>query len=251
MCANPDAVESNREPVATLFLWAIRLKIADESPRFDARSHDALHRFLDLWDQIHWSDPGLGVMYSDVLLSCLDVDDDQVTERPGLEQAARVSSLCLLRALSCVGRAAMVDEGMFERYVSVISPSANFEGITCRHTMGAIHALLIKNQGRWLDWPDYKPRSPEYILFASALANVVHPGVSQGCSKVPRWILRFVLHSLSQDPSPPSSVGIACLSIIAIELGCDIPRVSMTALYDMYVDASHVSTSLTQDQCPA
>ena len=39
--------------------------------------------------------------------------------------------------------------------------------------------------------------------------------------KVPRLILRFALRSLSLNPPPPASVIADCLSIIAIDLGCD------------------------------
>jgi hypothetical protein len=40
--------------------------------------------------------------------------------------------------------------------------------------------------------------------------------------KIPRWILHFAFRSLSSDPLPPTSVVADCLSIIAIDLGCDI-----------------------------
>ena len=216
--------------LTTLSLWATRLEIADESRRFDRKLHDALHQFLGAMDLIHFFDPQLAVTYVDVLLNCIDVKDDRITERPGSEKAARVACMCLLRALSCMDWTAMVDEDMFERYASTISPGANFEELLCRHTMRAIHALLFSHKGYWLDWTDYKPHPTEYVFFANALDHVVRARASLVGSKVPRWVLRFVLHSLSmslsQDPPPPTPTTIACLSIIAVDLGCNISNTS-------------------------
>jgi len=181
-------------------------------------------------DLIYFFDPQLVVIYVDVLLNCIDVKDDRVTERPGSEQAARAASMCLLRALSCMDWTVMVDEDMFKRYTSTMPPSANFEGLLCRHTMGAIHALLVDHKGHWLDWTDYKPHPPEHVFFANTLDDVIRARASLAGSKVPRWVLRFVLHSLSmslfQDPPAPTPIITACLSIIAVDLGCDISSTS-------------------------
>ena len=44
--------------------------------------------------------------------------------------------------------------------------------------------------------------------------------------KIPRWILRFALFSLSLDPSPTTSVVAHCLTIVATDLDCDISTIS-------------------------
>lgn len=168
--------------------------------------------------QVHRSDPGLGVVYLDVLLYYINVDGNRVTGRPGSEQAISFASICLLRALSWAG---VVVKGMFKHYTSVISPTANFEELRCRHLMGAIHALMGHKERR-LDWTGYDPHPPEYISLANALDHAVRVRVSLRGSKVPRWILRFALHSLSQDPLPPTPVVTACLSIIATDLDCEV-----------------------------
>jgi hypothetical protein len=135
-----DTIQLHGERVTTSFLWATRLEIADKPQRFDGTSHDALHRSLDAVDRIHSSNPRLAVTYADVLFDCIDVKDDRVTDRPGLEQVASAASICLLRALS------HVDEGMSRHYTSTIPPNADFEGLLCRHTMSAIHALLVSTR---------------------------------------------------------------------------------------------------------
>ena len=215
-------IPSRRSLVATLFVWATRVEIGDEPQRFSEKSHDILRQFLDISDQIHRSDLKFAAIYADILLDRIDVDGDRVTERPGSELTARAASMCMLRALSFMDRKAMVDNGTFDRYMKVIPPNADFGGNLCRHTMSVIHKLFFRYQERWLDWMDYRPRSLEHVLFANALTRVAHRRGPQPVPKVPRWVLRFALHSLSQYPPPPIPVVIDCLSIIAIDLGCDI-----------------------------
>ena len=188
------------------------LEIANEPQRLDEGLHDLL-------DRIHQSRPGLGGIYLDALLGSVHVNGDRVTERPGSKQAASAASICLLRVLS---RTTVVDQDILERYVSVIPPNADFRRLPCHHTMSAIHALFFSHKQRWLDWTDYNSHSLEYVVFADALERIVRGSVSSVGSKVPRWTLRFILHSLSLDPPPPTSVVTACLSIIAIDLGCDV-----------------------------
>ena len=226
--------DSDRQVVTTLFLWATRLELVDEFHRFHGETHNILHRILDLSDRVHLSDPGLAVIYLDALLGCIEVNDDRVTECLGSERAARAASICLLRALSVLDRQAMVDHDIIGRYVSVIPSNAKFEGRLCPHTMSVIHMLLTKGQGPWPNWVDYRPRPPEHVFFANALVQIVRPRVSP-VSKVPRRILRFVLHSLSQATPPSAPLITACLSIVAIDLGCYKFNTDVTALDERYV----------------
>ena len=220
-----DTIELNCNRATTLFLWVTRVKIANEPQGFDERIHGAPHRFLDAVARIH-SDPRLAITYVDVLLKCVDVKDDRVTERPGLKHLASATSICLLRTLSCVDWKVVVGGDILKRYASTIPLIANFEELRCRHTMSVIHAMLVSHKGCWLDWTDYRPCSTEHVLFANTLDHVLRAMARPVGWKVPRWVLRFVLHSLSQDPPPPASVIPACLSIIAIDLGCNIPSLN-------------------------
>jgi len=218
---NSDAIQLNRKPIAAFFLWATRIKILNESPRFDWQSHVTRRRFFGLWDRIHLTNPALAEIYLDALLRYVDVDHGLVTECPGLEQAARAASLCLLRALSGVdsGSAAFMD--IRERYNAVIPPHTDFEGLLCYHAINAIHATLVGGQEkRTISWTDYKLHVQEHAFLANTLARVAHKGGNHG--KVSHWALRFIVRSLSQDPPPPASVVTDCLMIIAIDLGCEI-----------------------------
>ena len=65
------------------------------------------------------------------------------------------------------------------------------------------------------------------------------------CQKVPRWTLRFALHSLSLYPMPPTSAIADCLSIIAIDLGCDVSNSGFTLLDERCVHTREINITLT------
>ena len=220
-----DDIELDYNRATTLFLWVTRVMIANEPQGFDERIHGAPHLFLDAVDRIH-SYPLLAITYVDVLLKCVDVKDGRVTERPGLKHLASAASICLLRTLSCVDWKVVVGGDIFKRYDSTIPPNTDFKKLQCRHTMTVIHAMLANHKACQLDWKDYEPCSTEYSLFANTLGHVLRARPQPVDPEVPRWDLDFVLHSLSQDPPPPASVIHACLSIIAIDLGCDISSIN-------------------------
>ena len=212
---NRDTIRLHRELIASLSLWATRLEMVNGKP------NDTLHQLLDTIDQLHFLDSQVAVTYADVLL---DVDASRVAERPGLEWTARAASVCMLRALSVGHQQSTVDIRLFDDYIKDIPPQAKFEGPLCRATMSVIDKLLLRGQKRPLNWMDYKPLPQEHVSFAKALAHIANPRWSRVIFKVPRWVLRFALHSLSLDPPPPTPVTAACLSIIAIDLGCSIPN---------------------------
>jgi len=224
---NFNAIHLNRKPIATFFLWVMRIEILNESQKFGWQSDVTRHRFLELWDRIHLGNPSSAITYLDALLSYLDVDHGRVTECPGSEQGARAASLCLLRALAGTDSGSVAFRDIRERYNAIIPLRANFEGLLCYHAINAIHVTLVGGQEkRAISWTDHKPHTQEYILFANTLARVAH--------KAPRWALRFAAHSLSQDLLSPASVIIDCLTVIAINLGCDIPEDGFRSLDERY-----------------
>jgi len=226
---NSDTIQLKRKPIAIFFLWATRVGILNESHRFDWQSSITRRRFLELWDPIHLTNPAPAAIYLDALLSYLNVDQGRVTECPGSEQGARVASLCLLRALSGIDSTSTAFKGIRKRYLAVIPRTANFEGLHCYYAISAIHTTLV-NSGprRPSEWTGYQSNPQEHIFFANSLAHTVNKRRRDG--KVPRWVLRFVIHSLSNDPQPPVPVIIDCLSIIAADLGCDVSHIGTAGL---------------------
>jgi len=221
------AVQRSRVSIATFFLQATRIEILNESQQLDWQPD--ITRFLRLWDLIELANPMLAVTYLDAFLGYVNVDRGRVTERPGSEQGARVASLCLLRALAGVDSGSATLKDIRERYVAVIPSDANFEGLLCYHVINVIHVVLVSGQEkRTISWRDYGPHAQEHVFFANTLAQVIRKG-KQG-EKVPRWALRFATHSLSHN-LPPTSVVTDGLTIIAIDLGCDVPHSGTSGRY--------------------
>ena len=196
-------------------------------------------------------DPALVADCFNILLDCLGVVDGTVVVIQGTEQLATVSAVCLLRTfsyLSVMDPTSAVLRGVCQRYSAVFPPNTNFKGFLFYHTLGAIHSIIYSDWNHpWFDWGDYKPSSCEYIIFSHALAKLAQyeyqrrePG-----KMVPGWILRFVLYSMSLDSMPPTPVVINCLSIIAIDLGCNVSGARSVILDKRYVYAQQISISLT------
>jgi len=242
ICGNFEAVQLHRKPIATFFLWATQVEILDESHRSDRQSD--ITRFFDLWNQIHLANPAPTITYLDALLSCLNVDLGRVKERPGSEQGARVASLCLLCALASVDPTSTLLTEIRRRYVAAIPTNADFEGLLCYHAINAVHATLVGGRlRRFFEWTDYKPHAQEHVFFTNPLVQFAHKLKQYG--KVPRWLLRFAIHSLSHNSPPPIPVVTGCLTIIAIDLGCDVSHVGTLGLPGRYVDFSQPRTFLT------
>ena len=132
-----------------------------------------------------------------------------------------------------------------QQYLAVIPPTANFEDLSCYYALNAIHALPIgRRDCQTFSWADYKPCAQEHVFLAAALAQVAYARRPLDW-KVPRWILRFVIHSLSQDPPPPTSVILDCLSIVAIDLDCDVSSTETTTPDERY--AQHLTDVYLSD----
>ena len=198
-------------------------------------------------------DPTLVADCFSVFVGCVKVVDNTVTITQGLEQLAAASATCLLRTfshLSFVDPKSGILRSVFRNYNGVFPSPANFDGLPSSHTFHIIHGVL--NQGvdhQSFGWGDYKLSNHEHIIFASALAKFTCYQRRVCGKKVPRWVLRFTLHSLSLDPLPSTSVVVDCLSIIAIDLGCDILSTRLTVLDKRYVYTNQTLISLTQIKC--
>jgi len=176
----------------------------------------------------------------DILLDCVKVTNKTVTIVQGLEELTATSSLFCLRMLShlvAMNPTPKILEDVRRRYTRTISSETSFADPLVPCLLGAIHRVFHQKhiEGQifpfpqprvwWrVQWNNYEPSSDEHVKVACALTNFAWFEYRRGGSsaKVPRWILRFALHSLSRDPLPPASVVTDSLSIIAIDLGCDV-----------------------------
>ena len=171
----------------------------------------------------------------DIFFGCVKAISHKQAIAQGLEGLATASTLCCLRILShltTVDPTPKVFEDTRRRYTRVFSFWTNFDGLSASHALGAMHRIFYppmpSRYGRLyrrphLQWESYKPSSHEHVTVARALTKISRFQYQQiGREKVPRWLLCFALHSLSQHPLPPTSVVADCLSIIAIDLGCSV-----------------------------
>ena len=172
-----------------------------------------------------------------------------------------MSALCCLHTLSHLGGTYLLSRflhGIRKRYARVFRSETNFDNLPFSHTLGVIHRVFYPTHpgrthylGRmgqktlytWsvggvqrVLWENYAPPSNEHVIVACALTRLARfENWRRGGAKVPRWLLGFALHSLSQDPLPPASVVVNCLSIIAIDLGCDVPKTVVPDIRYVYI----------------
>ena len=168
-----------------------------------------------------------------IFIGCINVGDRKVVIMQGVEQLATVSAACFLRTfhhLSVTGSTSSVLTDVSRRYRKVFPLNADFAGLPFYYTVAKIHASFYQSWNpRQVRWDNYKPSAQEHI---QAARNMVEGAQAEYQKtqhrKVPRWILRFTLHSLSLDPFPPTPVVADCLSIVAIDLGCDASDTGLT-----------------------
>jgi len=214
-------------------------------------------------------DPTLVVDCFDIFLGCVKVTDGHVTITQGLEQLARRSALCFLQTLSHLAATdptSRVLDDLCQRYITTFPLRTDFDGLPFSHTLGVIHCVFYRTRGgeinfrgrgmtltrrvqgaalAWwrVQWEDCRLFDNERITLAHALTKLAQFEHRRGQpKKVPRWLLRFALHFLSQDPPPPTSVITDCLSIIAVDLGCT--STNTVALGERCVHICWMSTSL-------
>ena len=178
------------------------------------------------------SDPTLVSGCFDVFIDCIKVDVDklEVVIIQGLEQLATVSAMCLLRTfyhLSIMDPTSTVLKDVRHRYIRIFHRRGPY-GSPFDYTLSRIHVLADKS----VDPCHIQPEScgshaQEWISFVRGMAGIAQAKY-QWTQKAPRRFLRFALDSLSQDPLAPTSVIADCLSIIAIDLGCDLSKAGLT-----------------------
>ena len=183
-----------------------------------------------------------------IFLNCIQVTNGSVAIIQGCELLAEKYSLFCLHVLSHVvvaGPMPKALEGVRREFAGAFPPGTNFGDPPISYPLAIIYSVFSSSymaegldsiflaEGpmhpvtlrkiRWqIQWNNYRPSSSEYTIVTPALVKFAQFGYKRSGerAKVPRWLLRFALHSLSQDPLPPPSVVSDSLSIIAIDLEC-------------------------------
>ena len=173
--------------------------------------------------------PTLIVDCFNVFLGSISVSNQRVVITQGLEQLARLSAQCFCRTfyrLTVMDPASRDLEDIRRRYCKVFPREIDFSGHPSHHAMTTIHSSITRYWNpdhTWCD--DDRLSNREHIPLARDIAKVAQAEYQRE-QAVPPWILRFALNSLSLDPLPPASVVADCLTVVAIDLGCNVSDVA-------------------------
>jgi hypothetical protein len=223
--------------------WMLRTSL-DKAVHLSALKHLATMVTLGSFD------PTLVPGCFDVFIDCIkvDVNNHKVATMQGLEELAAVSAMCFLRTfhhLSVMDPTSNVLKDVRQRYREVFDYWTDFSGLPFHWTMTKIRSLVNQPWNRDGQWDVWGPSAQEGISFALGIAEIAQVKYQQAQhKKIPRWILRFALHTLSLEPLPPTSVIADCLSIIAIDLGCDVSSTRFATSDERCVCISQMTTTL-------
>ena len=194
-------------------------------------------------------DPTLVAYCFNVFVGCINIGDRDVVIIQGLEQLATVSAQCFFHTishLSVMDPTSGILKDVCQRYTKVFSANINFHGHQFSDHMNAIHRVFIQGEFQRFKWSDYRPPGDEYTLVSDTLTKLARFKCQKmEQPKVPNSILRFALHSLFTDPLPPIPIIADCLSIIAIDLDCDISNTGGMVLEERCVFIPQMPITLT------
>ncbi|KAF9780489.1 hypothetical protein BJ322DRAFT_295883 [Thelephora terrestris] len=211
--------------------WILRASV-------EKKAHLSALKFLATMTGLVDLGPTLISACFDILMGCVTVNDDngKAVVARGLEELATVSARCCLHALFHMDPRLGTIDRMRRRYTEAFPLVTNFDALSDPDdSLGTIHNIFYSLE------PKTGSNDCEVLDdLAHTLARLANEYASGAITnafgvifrrrqrpKTPRWILRFALLRLSQDPLPPDSIVINCLSIIAIDLGCSIPLNTM------------------------
>ena len=163
-----------------------------------------------------------------ILIDCIKVNEGKPAIVQGMEQLGEASAMCFFLAyshLSAVDSMSSVLADVQRRYRRIFPLDLDFTGPPFRHTLDAIHGSIYWDREAEvpIEWKDYRPATNEHITVSRAFSKLSWSGY-QSLGRVPIPCLSFARHYLSQDPLPPPSVIADCLLIVAIDLGCNVPK---------------------------
>ena len=181
-------------------------------------------------------DPTLVENCFNIFVGCVKVVNGTVVVPQGSERLATASAICLLHTLSyllVMDPKLGVLDNFKRRYGRIFPSGTNIDALPFSDTLSAIDGLFgnlfFWRGGSWeyIGWWDHKPPNREHIVIAHAVIRLSQSEY-QRKGKVPGRVFHFVAHFLSQESLRSSSVVLDFLSIIALDLGCDILRARTT-----------------------
>ena len=186
-----------------------------------------------------------------ILAGCFVTGKSRVTMiTRGSEQLAEKSVICFLHAFShllTVEPKSAVIRDVRHRYWVAFPFGGRWWDLQCPLIVNVIHHLYAASlEPPFIDWRSYNPSTDDLVPIAHALAQVARFEYNNSREReehVPDWLIRFALRFLSQDPLPPISVVIDCLTIVATDLGRDVSDINSAGLDEKCVDTPKTTGS--------
>ena len=159
----------------------------------------------------------------DVFVGCIGIRGRETVITHGSEQLATVSAVCFVRALRPLHRLPDTDprssvledvRRRFHAYSHTTSDLVdlrfylmpNVRSLPLYYVVAKMYDYL-PCQGPNVPLVDFEPFTQGHVPAARDMAEAARLEYQQTePRKVPRWILRFALHSLSLNPLPPTSI---------------------------------------------
>ena len=224
--------------------WMVRTSL-DKAVRLSTLKHLATVVALANFD------PTLVADCLSIFIGCISVKDHKVVITHESEELAAISATCFLHTfhyLSVTDPTSSVLTDLRQQYNRFFPLGPVFRGLPFYCTMAIIHDLVNRD----VQWGNYRPSSQGHIAVAQDVAEVAQVEyLKTQHQKVPRWAIRFAFHSLSLYPLPPTPIIANCLSIIAIDLGCDVSSARAITSDQQYVHIPQTTIALTLNQHPS
>jgi len=166
----------------------------------------------------------------DILIDCIKVNEHNLVILQGMEQLAEASAMCFFLTYSHLSITYPMSGFLTNtrlRYGRVFPRNLNPGCLPFPHILGTLHEAIHRGAEVTIKWGDYEPTSHEHTAVAHALSKLSWS--EWRWRQVPPLCLSFGLHYISQDSLPPTTVIAYCLLIIAIDLGCNVPKTLVLA----------------------
>ena len=196
--------------------------------------HYSIVKYLATIPELLDLDPTLIMGCFEVFVGCVSVGGGKAVIIEGLDQLATASARCLFRTfhrLSVTDPTSSVLADLHQRYKTIFHPRLDLTDLPFYPTMMTIHLLVNRGLSHYgkIWWHKFSPSSQDHIAFAQHMVKAAQIEYQRTeHRKVSRWILRFALHSLYLDPPPSACIVADCLTIIAIDLDCDVSKITIS-----------------------
>jgi len=179
-------------------------------------------------------DPTLIMDCFNAFVGCINIRKHKAAIIEGLDQLAALSAMCFLRSfyhVLTVDPTSSVIEDMRKHHKKAFPVDTDFGGLLWYWTITKVYGLANQNlKLHHTQWDNLGLFPQQHIPITQVVAEAAQVEYSRSQhQKVPRWILHFALCSLSMHLLPPKSVIADCLSIVAIDLGCDMSCIRTTS----------------------